>query len=124
MSNIFDDFFKSTVFDIIAETMGFRARWILSYSESGEHTFHPDEYNVTFISPTDKQKRNFYFEGFTFNPENKIMEYLLPSFPGLYESVRNGNTEMVIIEGEEYQVEAVLKVFDGATVYAKLLLNR
>lgn len=110
MSNIFDDL-KGDVFNIIAETFGYNARRLPFDTLVG----------VTFANPTNKERKDLELDGFQYGPENIIMSYLLPSFPGLYESVRQNEIEIIEINGISYEAQDAIKMFDGDTVYIKLL---
>lgn len=110
MSNIFDDL-KGDVFNIITEVFGYNARRLPFNTLVG----------VTFANPTNKERKDLELDGFKYGPENIIMSYLLPNFPGLYEAVRMNEPEFIEIEGVTYECQDAIKMFDGDTVYIKLL---
>lgn len=98
---------KRTAFDAAARTMGVDAIW-------GQQTER-----VLFNQPSGTEER----AEIEFTPTFYEMEYRIEHFSGLYESVRDGNIEIVTIGSDEYTVRHVLKVFDGDTYKAHLVPN-
>lgn len=74
---------------------------------------------VLFNDPNDNEKL-IKIQGFT--PENPYIEYLEPNFPELYGNVRGGHIESVFINSVEYNVQKVVRLFDGKTYKATLIL--
>lgn len=112
---------KASLFRTVSNYMGYEAAWLSSVDGLVKRK------GVTFKYPTIKEKQFLEWDEFVYRPPNRIMEYMDADFPGLYESVRNTNGEsnerVTIFEqdpinGEQYGVGYVHKMFDGSIVYA------
>lgn len=113
MPNPFDRL-KQTVFDTTTRAMGYDATWLPSDAIEGAE---PYAARVHLKEAEEKQEMG----GVEFMPLNPFMEYRSPFFPGLYEKCRRENGgERVIIEGREYEVRQVVRMFDGDTYQAIL----
>lgn len=89
--------------------MGVSATWQQSGSPLQSAT-------VLFNEPT-KPIEQF---GMEYQPEAWEMEYRQEQFEGLYESVRQGGYEQVVIQGRTFAVREVTLLHDGLTYRAKL----
>jgi len=98
---------KRNTFDVAARTMGVDATW-------GAHTER-----VLFNEPDGKEER----AEIEFNPTFYEMEYRIDQFPGLYESVREGNIEIITVGEDEFTARHALKTFDGGTYKVHLVPN-
>ena len=123
------DKLKASLFKTVTKHMGYRAAWLSSVT--GQTI--PDTLGVTFKYPTLKEKQFLEWDEFVYEPPNRIMEYMNPDFPGMYELVAKTNGESkqnVIIQEIEagtglivptvYRVNSVRRMFDGSVVYAWL----
>lgn len=109
MSNLFDSLQNKT-FDIVGNTMGVNASW--TPSEGGSELVG----RVLFNDPSKKYK----LMGVDYQPAGWSIEYREGVFVGLYESVRENNTETITLNGSNYTVRAVTKDFDGKTYIAEV----
>lgn len=106
MPNPFDKM-AERVFDQVSDTFGYLGAW------------GNEERDVLFREPTTEEQLAFASSDLP----AAMMEYRFGHFSGLYESVRNGNSESVTIEGAEYFVKAVHPIHDGRTYRAHLDLQ-
>lgn len=123
MENIFDRV-GALVFDTIAKTFGYECQWQPSGNQPllvaivgfGEPTEDISLGTGRFQSQIDDWQITNYW-----------IEYKLSDLPGLYESVRSGNSETIKIkskefpQGRNFPVSEALKSFDGRTYKLKLL---
>lgn len=105
--NPFDGYMKKA-FDVTLNVMGYDASW-----ESSEQTLTA---KVHFREPTGEDTLG----GAHYAPLTFIMEYRKDFFVGLFESVRSGNTEHVVINTNTYYVHSVAKIQDGQAFQAVL----
>lgn len=59
-------------------------------------------------------------DGWVFNPLAAWFEYAEPDFEALEQSVRDGEIEVVEVKGVQYNVTDVKRMWDGATLRAKI----
>lgn len=64
---------------------------------------------VTFIEPTNEREQF----GDTYNPFVSTIEYYEGTFDGLLESVREGNREIIFVNGVEYVAQEYRGIFAG-----------
>lgn len=69
------------------------------------------DYNVETMGDKD---------GWVFHPLAAWFEYAQPDFEALEASVNQGNIEVVTIKGIDYSVTDVKRMWDGATLRAKI----
>lgn len=111
MGNTFDSYRRSAI-DKVTSIMGESASWS-PIAGGGSLTAE-----VLFNSPNVEVEVE---DSFTHHPLNPTMEWREPFFPGLYESVRSGESgEIVSINGTDYKVKDVVKLHDGNTYMAEL----
>lgn len=122
MPNPFDTL-KASLFKTVTNHMGYKADWL----SSTDMLVRSASLGVTFKYPTLKEKQFLEWDEFVYSPPNRIVEYMEPDFPGLYDSVNNTNgTSMEFIKvyehdevnGEEYVINSVRRMFDGSVIYA------
>lgn len=107
MENIFDSL-KSSVFDTIANTMGYAASW-------RTHTAR-----VLFKDLTEDEKLG----GVEYSPNKYRIEYKQGKFPGLKEAMDVGaRGEAMTIKGREFLVIKVDAIVDGDCFLAELKLK-
>lgn len=105
MDNIFDRL-KISVFDTIANTMGYAASW-------RTHTAR-----VLFKDLSEHEKLG----GAEYEPNRYRIEYKQGDFPGLKEAVDGGsNREPFTIKGREFIVRSVIAIIDGDCFIADLV---
>lgn len=109
MANLFDKLQDKT-FDIVGKTMGQDATWVPAGGGSQK------EGRVLFNDPSKKYK----LMGVDYQPAGWSIEYREGVFDGLYDSVRSGGYERILMNDVFYNVRAVLKDFDGKTYIAEL----
>lgn len=122
------DKLKASLFKTVTKHMGYRAAWLSSVSG----LLVPETLGVTYKYPTLKEKQFLEWDEFVYESPNRIMEYMQPDFPGLYELVseRNGTTKENVTIWEVpipnstvfgpaiYRINSVRKMFDGSIIYA------
>lgn len=111
MSNPFDSMSKK-VFETVEATMGYDGSW-LPFGSSTTQTAR-----VLYGEPTKEEKLGDHGDAYT--PETRFFEYWEGDFVGLFESVRLGTSEHVIINGDEYFVMDVQKKYDGKNYRARI----
>lgn len=110
MSNPFDGYLQN-IFDVTTNTMGYDATWTPSLG--GEQLTG----RVHYREPNEK---DMIASGVQYMPFVFIMEYKVGVFNGLQESVRTGNTEIVVVNNASHYVRSVTKIADGQTFEAQL----
>jgi hypothetical protein len=111
MGNLFDGI-RDSAFDVTLATFGYDASWIPVATPEAD----PFTARVHYKDPNEKESLG----GVEYTPLSPFMEYRSPSFPGLYESARNNNGEIVTVNGAQYTVRSVERKFDGKTYMAIL----
>lgn len=106
MANPFDRL-KRTVFRVVEKQMGYRAEW--------NNITEPCLFNY----PTGTQD----LSGAAFAPLNFVMEFRSDRFPGLWDFVRDGDNQEVVIHGLEnypngrrFYTRQAVSDFDGETM--------
>jgi hypothetical protein len=110
MPNPFDGYLQNA-FDVTTNVMGYDAIWTPSLG--GEQQTARAHYR-------EPNEKDMIANGVQYLPFVFIMEYKVGVFVGLQESVRNGNTEIVVINGASHYVRSVAKIVDGQTFEAQL----
>lgn len=105
MPNIFDGL-KQSAFDIVARSMGYDCFW----GQLSE--------KVLLNRPTEQEQ---LAGNISYDPRMSVMEYRAGQFPGLFESVREHNTEYVTVNGISYVVRDIQAAFDGDTYRAQII---
>lgn len=106
------DTMRDAVFNQTKNLFGYDCSWS---ARDGGATYTG---KVLFKNPTEEVR----LQGVEYDAEDWCMEYKHGDFPGLYERVeqRNDPPEIVTIDGKNYYVKNVVKVWDGATYRANL----
>jgi len=104
------DALQNTSFDVISSTMGYDASWI---PQAGGQT---KVARVLLKDPTEVHE----LAGVEYNPVGMMMEYRRGFFDGLFEAVRDGILEEVVVNHISYYVRDIKAVYDGKTYRAKL----
>lgn len=124
------DQLKARLFKTVTNHMGYRAAWLSSVSG----LLVPEALGVTYKYPTLKEKQFLEWDEFVYEAPNRIMEYMEPDFPGLFDLVYNTNGQSkqnITIWDEllpltqtfaphDYRINSVRRMFDGSVVYAWL----
>lgn len=105
VDNIFDGL-QEGLFNTSTTVFGYDASW--SPLVGGG----PLTASVLLNEPTD---REIMFKQ-EYNPEDAWIEYKEGDFPGLYESVRSGGKEIVVLNSINYQCRYGVKKYDGKTI--------
>lgn len=111
MGSIFDGL-KNNAFDITTNIIGYDASWTPTVEEDVE-PLPTLSAKVHFRKPDEKDVMR---DGVEYAPSSYFMEYRVPFFPGLYESVRFGGTEIVTVDGTQYYARQATRVNDGDTI--------
>lgn len=111
MGSFFDNL-RNNVFDTTRKTFGYHASWT---SRDGTKTF---EGLVHFKNPTEEVR----LQAVEYDENDWQMEYREGDFEGLFEFVEKQSDppEKVCIDGKDYYVTNVIKIFDGGTLRANL----
>jgi hypothetical protein len=112
MPNLFDRL-QARVFDTAGRVMGYDAVWTRE-SDGQEVTGR-----VLFKEPTEKEKLAGG-DSYEYTPRVFYAEYRDGVFPGLFDSARQGISELLEVAGNSYIVIDVQAKFDGRTFVAKL----
>lgn len=117
MPNPFDGL-SMNIFDIVNQTMGYDVTW--SPSGGGDEQTG----RALFSKPTQHVESYQYRDEYgkvEYDPNQYRMEWKEPDFVGLKAAVdANETTEVVVIEGNSFEVMKVHQVFDGRTYIAIL----
>ena len=103
---------RDRLFDLTTDTFGYDASWTPFGGQSPTQTGR-----VHYRRPTEK---DVLTNGLEYEPFVFFMEYKEGVFTGLLESVRNGVTEIVTVNGINHQVRSVSRAYDGETLQAHL----
>lgn len=106
--NPFDALQKNMV-DVVKATFGYNASWLPSAGDPGAPALTD---RILFKEPSAKQDE---LERAVFHDIDYYMEYFEGDFPGLNESVREGNEETVTIMAVQYFIRQIKKSYDGKT---------
>jgi hypothetical protein len=105
MANIFDGL-SDTAFDVTLATFGYDASWV----PSAEPEATPLTARVHFKDPSQTEE----LRGVDFAPLSPFIEYRKPSFPGLYEAIREQNGgEVITVNGNAYNARHIEATHDG-----------
>lgn len=110
MANLFDGL-QAAVYGTSTTVFGVDAAW--SPSIGGDELTG----RVLEREPTEEEKSG----PVSFSPIDFYVEWYAGTFPGLFEAVRDGNTEIVTVGETNYIVRSVTKKFDGQTYTAKMV---
>jgi hypothetical protein len=95
----------------VSRTMGYEAVWT-PYDNSVE----AETAVVLLREPTKSEE----LAGVAYAPVNSMMEYHEGTFPNLKTLADKGSNERITVNGVEYVVLSVRKIYDGRSYLAKL----
>jgi hypothetical protein len=98
---------RNIAFDRVTSVMGETATWTPSVGGPQQTE------SVLFNHPTEQRTID---GGPDYDPNRFEIEYRKDLFPGLMESVNDGNTEIVSISGQDYYVRSFTAKYDGDTL--------
>ncbi len=95
--------------DVVKATFGYGASWLPSTGNPGAD---PYTARVLFKEPTANKDM---LDNVMFRDIDYYLEYFEGDFPGLIQSVRDGNSETLTIMENDYWVRQIKKSYDGKT---------
>jgi len=105
MENLFDGI-RDAAYNIVQNTMGSAATWTPSYGSAAQSG------RVLLNRPT--QKEDVSDEEYA--AITTKCEYLDSAFPGLFEAVQRGSSEVLTVGGVDYYAYKADRKYDGQTI--------
>lgn len=107
---------QNSLFDMTTVIFGSTAIWLVSPNNPAQQTAR-----VNYRTPSEK---DMIMSGMTYMPLSFFMEYRQGKFNGLYESVRQGVTQRISIDGVVHVVRSINKAYDGKTYHAHIEIEQ